>query len=67
MDRPVLDSLELLRKRQAKEPILATVDEALKLHNDSEEDNTKILSALERLPKDHGEVGFNAQITRATL
>ena len=66
VDRPVLDSLELLRKRQSKEPILATVEEALKLHNNSQEDNAKILSALGRLPKDHSEVDFNAQITRAT-
>ena len=28
IDRPVLDSLVLLRDRQAKEPVLATVDQA---------------------------------------
>ena len=51
IDRPVLDSLVLLRERQAKEPILATVDQALALRNNSDEENAKILSALGRLPE----------------
>ncbi|MDG2207820.1 MAG: ABC transporter substrate-binding protein, partial [Pirellulales bacterium] len=66
VDRPVLDSMELLRKRQTQEPILATVDEALALENDSEENNVKILSALGRLPKEKSEVDFESQINRAT-
>jgi peptide/nickel transport system substrate-binding protein len=66
VDRPILDSMKLLRERQSKEPVLATVDEALTLYNDSEENNAKILSALGRLPKDNSEVGFESQINRAT-
>ena len=42
VDRPVLDSLKLLRERQAQEPLLASVNEALALRNDSEENNAKI-------------------------
>ena len=42
IDRPVLDSLVLLRERQAKEPILATVNQALDLRNNSDEENAKI-------------------------
>jgi len=66
VDRPVLDSLKLLRERQAQEPLLASVNQALALRNDSEENNAKILSALGRLPKDDGDVNYAAQITRAT-
>ena len=66
VERPVLDSLNLLRKRQAKEPVLATVDEAIALRNNSKEENTKILSALGRLPKNDNDVDYSAQITRAT-
>ncbi len=66
VDRPVLDSLELLRKRQAKEPVLATVSEAMDIRNTSDAANAKILSALGRLPGNKQDVDFNAQITRAT-
>ena len=66
VERPVLDSLELLRARQAQEPVLATVDEAIALRNNSKEENTKILSALGRLPKNDNDVDYAAQITRAT-
>ena len=66
IERPVLDSLKLLRDRQAKEPVLATVDQALALRNNSDEENAKILSALGRLPKSDAGVNYAAQITRAT-
>ena len=42
IDRPVLDSLVLLRERQAKEPILATVDQALALRNNSDEEKCRM-------------------------
>lgn len=48
-DSPVRDPLKLLRERQADEPKLATVEEALELKNNSAEDNAKILSALGRV------------------
>jgi len=65
-DRPVLDSMELLRERQAGEPQLVTVEEALSMKNDSDEDNEKILSALGRLPEDKSQVKYDAVITRST-
>jgi len=51
IDRPVRDGLALLRAAQEKEPVLASVAEALELENDSAEANAKILSALGRLPE----------------
>ena len=54
VDRPVVDPAPLLRERQAKEKQLASVEEALKLHNDSPQNNEKILSALGRLPSEEG-------------
>lgn len=66
-DRPVSDSLELLRQRQQDEPVLATVEEALALRNDSNENNEKIKNALGRLAADNAQVDFDADITRHTL
>lgn len=63
-EQPVLDSLELLRERQSKETLLASVPEALKLKNTNQEINAKILSALGRLPKNDEEVDWNATINR---
>jgi len=64
-DRPVIDAAPLLRERQAKEKPLATVEEALKLHNNTPQDNEKILSALGRLPSEEGkEVNWDATINR---
>jgi len=51
IDRPVKQGLAVLREQQAKEPVLASVAEALALRNDSPEANAKILSALGRLPE----------------
>lgn len=65
-EMPVLDALELLRKRQEGEPKLATVEEALALHNDSPEANDKILSALSRLPASEKNADLNATIYRHT-
>lgn len=63
-DRPVYDALKVMRELQAKEPQLATVDEALKLKNDSDENNNKILSALGRLQPSDEKVNFDAEINR---
>ena len=51
IDRPVRDGLKMLREAQKQETVLATVDEALALENDSAAANAKILSALGRLPE----------------
>ncbi|MCA9267270.1 MAG: peptide ABC transporter substrate-binding protein, partial [Planctomycetales bacterium] len=66
VDQPVLDSMQLMRERQAGEPQLATVEEALKLRNNSDEENDKIVSALGRLPASDDVVNFDAVITRTT-
>jgi peptide/nickel transport system substrate-binding protein len=64
IDRPVVDSMELLREAQAKEKPLVSVAEALKLRNDSKEANEKILSALGRLPTQDAEVNLDGEINR---
>jgi peptide/nickel transport system substrate-binding protein len=64
IDQPVDDSMDRLRKRQAGEQLLATVDEALLLRNTSPENNAKILSALGRLPADPSDIKDDATITR---
>lgn len=63
-DMPVEDSLVLLRERLKKEPPQVSVEEALKLKNDTPEDNTKILSALGQLPIKDEDVQWEAQIIR---
>jgi peptide/nickel transport system substrate-binding protein len=63
-DNPVLDSLQLLRERQAQEKLLATPAEALRLTNDSKTNNAKILSALGRLPASEREVDWDRSIIR---
>src|SRR5262249_834502 len=64
VDQPVLDGLELLRERQAKETPLATVAEALQLKNDSAQNNAKIASAMGRLPEKPEQVDWDATINR---
>lgn len=67
VDMPVLDSLELLRRRQAEEgPPPVTVPEALKLRNTSKENNENILRAMGRLPADDDAVDYGAPIYRYT-
>ena len=61
---PVLDPLEMLRKKQADEKPLVDESEALTLKNTSSETNAKILSALGRLPADDKEVNWDAMIAR---
>jgi peptide/nickel transport system substrate-binding protein len=66
IDQSVLDSMNLMRARQAKEgPPPLSVTQALALRNHSPEDNDKIAATLGRLaPKDGKEVDFEAQIIR---
>lgn len=65
-DMPVVDSMALMRTRQAGEKPLITVKEALALRNTSKPNNTKILSALGRLPEDEKAVDWNSAIFRHT-
>ncbi|TSA06275.1 MAG: peptide ABC transporter substrate-binding protein, partial [Planctomycetaceae bacterium] len=65
IDRPVRDSLALLRAEQKEEVLLATVQEALLLKNDSTPSNAKILSAFGRLPE-LDQADLNAKIDRHT-
>ena len=63
-EMPVLDSMELMKERQAKEEQLATYEEALSLRNDSDEANAKIKSAMGRGPQSESEVDYDAVIHR---
>ncbi len=63
IDRPVKDALALLRDEQSRETPLATVAEALALENDSAEANSKILSALGRLPEE-GQADLETRLDR---
>ncbi|HEY4233358.1 MAG TPA: ABC transporter substrate-binding protein [Lacipirellulaceae bacterium] len=66
IDQPVLDSMDILRKKQAKlggPPV--TVEQALALRNDSDENNAKILDTLGRLaPADGKGVNYDATWVR---
>jgi peptide/nickel transport system substrate-binding protein len=64
IEQPVLDSVDLLRDHQRNEPVIASVEEALRLRNDSHEANEIILSAMGRLPESEDDVDLNAAITR---
>ncbi|MCH8046303.1 MAG: peptide-binding protein [Planctomycetes bacterium] len=64
VEKPVLDSMELLREFKKGETVLATEEEALALANDSPQANAKIVSGLGRLAESDGEVDWNASITR---
>jgi len=63
-DRPVLNAMDEFRKLKEGVPQLISVEEALKLKNNSEEDNEKILSALGRPAASEKEVNSDAQINR---
>lgn len=66
LDSPVVDAMEELRKVKESEPALVSVEEALKMRNDSPEANKKILSALSVLaPPDGQGVNYDAQINRS--
>ncbi len=61
---PVIDSLELLRKKQADEKPKIDVAEALKLKNTTPEINAQLLSVLGRLPADDKNVNWDGGISR---
>jgi peptide/nickel transport system substrate-binding protein len=66
IDQPVLDSAENLRKKLAKlGPPPLSVEQALALRNDSDENNAKILDTLGRLAPEGGKgVNFDATWVR---
>jgi len=64
VERPVLDALKLLREKQAREKPLVSLAEALRMRNQSDNDNRKILSALGRLPASDDDVNWDAVINR---
>lgn len=68
IDNPVKSGMEMMRKKQeALGPPPVSVEEALKLRNDSPENNAKILGALSRLaPVDGAGVNFDATFVRHT-
>lgn len=66
VDSPVVDPLNLLREQKEMEPALISEQEALKLRNDSDEANEKILSALSSVPDESGAgVDFDAVLNRS--
>ncbi len=64
VDRPVVDSMELMRDLQAPlPPPELSAEEAVAMRNDSPESNAKILDALGRLaPENGGGVDYAAEI-----
>lgn len=67
IDKPVIDSMELMQQRQAKEKPLATIQEVLGLQNSSNDLNLKIRSAMGRLAvSDKVPVDYNATWNRHT-
>ncbi len=66
IDSPVVDPMQLLREQKKQEPALVSEQEALKLKNDSDEANEKILSALSYVPNSSGEgADFGAELNRS--
>ena len=64
-DQPVVDSLKQLREFKKTEPALVSIDEALKMRNNSPDANQKILSALSVVAPDDGKgVNYSATISR---
>ena len=65
-DSPVVDPKKLLREQKEKEPALVSEQEALKLKNDSDQANEKILSALSIVPDESGKgADFGADLNRS--
>jgi peptide/nickel transport system substrate-binding protein len=69
IDNPVQSGMEIMRKKQeALGPPPVSVEEALKLRNDSAENNAKILGTLSRLaPPDNAGADFDATFVRHTV
>ncbi|HZZ28177.1 MAG TPA: ABC transporter substrate-binding protein [Pirellulales bacterium] len=64
VDKPVYDSLKLLADDLVQHPPLVSAAEALKLKNDSPQNNEKIISALGRLPAGGEKPDDHARIMR---
>lgn len=64
VDQRVVDALELRREAEANDKPLVTLEEALKMRNDSPEANQKILSALGQLPATDAQVNWDATLVR---
>jgi peptide/nickel transport system substrate-binding protein len=64
IDQPVKDTFEMLLEKQAAEPPLATVAEALALRNTSRDANEKVLNALGRAKRDESQIDYDAVINR---
>ncbi len=63
-DRPVVDSLKVVREAQAKSSPGLSVAEALKLRNDSPQNNERIIDSLGRVPQQEDEANFDSEINR---
>jgi peptide/nickel transport system substrate-binding protein len=64
-DRPVLDSMEVLRKEQSQQPKPLPVEQALALHNNTDKENDEILNSLGRAaPPDGQGVDYDATWVR---
>ena len=66
IDRPVLDGVDLLRKRQQGEKVLGTVEEALSIRNSTPADNALICSAMGRLPISDDDIDHGRTFVRHT-
>jgi len=66
LDKPVVDSTELMKQRQEKEKALASVQEVLSLKNSSNDINLKIRSAMGRLAANDKSIDFNGTWNRHT-
>lgn len=64
VDQRVIDPMQLLREQQLANPPSTSVEEALKLRNQSAEDNAKIIDAIGRLPASEDQVNYDATIVR---
>lgn len=60
IDQPVGDSLALWKEELSKSKPLASAEEALGLKNTTNENNAKIVSAMERQPASESEVDYEA-------
>ncbi len=65
-EQPVLDSFEMLREEKQQEAPLVSVEEALRMKNDTPEANEQILSALGQYPSSESDVNYDARIDRFT-
>jgi peptide/nickel transport system substrate-binding protein len=67
VDQSVLDAMGVLREDEGAHAPLVRVPDALKLENNSPENNTKILSSLGRLPTEQKNVDWDGTINRRLI